>query len=395
VLRAVLRMFVESIEPILVAARLRMAERMRRMSGVWTAWWKEPADLASEQMLRLQIDNLAMRFHTIGQPPSSANENLQKLYARLVKTFDKPEPAVTVQPGAAARELTWDDAYRLESEIASMLSGARLRQEIASRLRWVVFDHVPEAADLQTRYAELVKAYPEDEAKPADDVFRDFQLEILEAIHWHGRRKHVARKLRSQATRRTLMFGLLALLAVLIPWFLVSASAVAPTKAAQVVSTRMKDVLPISFWTEDGSGKQFALYTSLMFGFLGAIFSRLITLQRQWQIMALDELYNARTRSYIFLRATIGTLGALVVYFFLQSGLVKGSVFPDFSDLGMSIKSATDNQGPRWPGQLLLPSGGLSLLIMWSFIAGFSETLVTTVLNTTQQQFGGALGNQH
>jgi hypothetical protein len=32
---------------------------------------------------------------------------------------------------------------------------------------------------------------------------------------------------------------------------------------------------------------------------------------------------------------------------------------------------------------------------MWSFIAGFSETLVTTVLNTTQQQFGGALGNQH
>ena len=61
----------------------------------------------------------------------------------------------------------------------------------------------------------------------------------------------------------------------------------------------------------------------------------------------------------------------------------------------MSIKSATDNQGPRWPGQLLLPSGGLSLLIMWSFIAGFSETLVTTVLNTTQQQFGGALGNQH
>jgi hypothetical protein len=210
-------MFVESIEPILVAARLRMAERMHRMSGVWTAWWKEPADLASEQMLRLQIDNLAMRFHTIGQPPSSANENLQKLYARLVKTFDKPEPAVTVQPGAAARELTWDDAYRLESEIASMLSGARLRQEIASRLRWAVFDHVPEAADLQTRYAELVKAYPEDEAKPADDLFRDLQLEILEAIHWHGRRKHVARKLRSQATRRTLMFGLLALLAVLIP----------------------------------------------------------------------------------------------------------------------------------------------------------------------------------
>jgi hypothetical protein len=395
VLRISLREIVGPFVRALAGARtqLRSVRRGESMPRVPESWWTEPADVASQQMLRLQIDNLAMRFRTIGRP--NASDNLQKIYDRLAGVFETPAKPDVVPPVAPPRELTWDDAYRIESEIASLLSGARLRQELTSRLRWAVFDHVPEATDLQARYTELVKAFPEtakspDSPDPADDVFRDFQLDILEAIHWHSRRKHIARKLRSQATRRTLFFGLLALMAVLIPWFL--ASAAAPIKTAQVASLRVEDLLPIGFFTQENGGKQFALYTALMFGFMGAIFSRLITLQRQWEVMALDELYNARTRSYIFLRATIGTLGALVIYFFLQSGLVSGSVFPNFDDLGMSLKTPNSSQGPKWPSQLLLPSGGLSLLIMWSFIAGFSETLVSTVLNTTQQQFGGAVG---
>ncbi|CCE05653.1 membrane hypothetical protein [Bradyrhizobium sp. STM 3843] len=354
-------------------------------------WWKEPADLASQQMLQLQIDNLAMRFRTIGNPPATASESLQKVYGRLVTLFEGADP-----PNGSRRDLTWDDAYRIESEIASLLSGSRLKQEIVSRLRWAVLDGVPGANDLQARYVELIKTVPDppkpsaDSLDPWDDVLRDFQLDVLEAIHWHSRHKHIARKLRSQATRRTLSFGLAALLVVLISWFVASANVAVPTKAAQLASLAPDNVLSAGFFTQDSGEKQFALYTALMFGFMGAIFSRLLTLQRQWDVMTLDELFNARTRSYIFLRATTGTLGALVIYFFLQSGLVKGSVFPNFEELGLNLKPLKDG----WPSQVLLPSGGLSLLIMWSFIAGFSETLVSSVLDTTQRQFGGAVGNQ-
>ena len=134
------------------------------------------------------------------------------------------------------------------------------------------------------------------------------------------------------------------------------------------------------------------LYTSVAFGFLGALFSRLITLQRQWSAMALDELYNARAYHYIILRASIGVLGALVVFFFLQSGLVQGKVFPNFSELSMTsvhFSSAVGEQ-LRWPTRLLLPSADLALLIMWSFLAGFSESLVPTVLSGTERQFGAA-----
>ena len=186
----------------------------------------------------------------------------------------------------------------------------------------------------------------------------------MEAIHWQSKRKFMSRKMRGQATRRTLLIGLMGLLLALWPYFAPSSMLAATTGSSD-------------FWTH------FALYTALTFGFLGALFSRLITLQTQWSAIAL-ELSNARSYHYIVLRASIGVLGALVVYFFLQSGLVEGSVFPKFKDLTLNTFNQADE--PRWPTRLILPSLNLALLIMWSFIAGFSESLVPTVLSNTERQ---------
>jgi hypothetical protein len=50
--------------------------------------------------------------------------------------------------------------------------------------------------------------------------------------------------------------------------------------------------------------------------------------------------------------------------------------------------------GPRavkWPAQIMLPSMSLALLIVWSFIAGFSESLVPTILAGAERQLGGAI----
>ena len=124
---------------------------------------------------------------------------------------------------------------------------------------------------------------------------------------------------------------------------------------------------------------------------LGALFSRLITLQTNWSVMALDELYNARAIHYILLRASIGMCGALIVYFFLQSGLVKGNVFPDFQKLTLEMKSFGGDGVFRSSTRLVLPSADLALLIVWSFIAGFSESLVPSVLTNTERQIAGGL----
>jgi hypothetical protein len=69
---------------------------------------------------------------------------------------------------------------------------------------------------------------------------------------------------------------------------------------------------------------------------------------------------------YIFLRSCIGVCGALILYFFLQSQAVEGKIFPQLDGLASKV-----------------PDKDTALLIMWSIIAGFSESLVPSILSTT------------
>jgi hypothetical protein len=222
-------------------------------------------------------------------------------------------------------------------------------------------------------------------------VLRDFLLDVMEAIHWHSKRKYIMRKLRAQAARRTLSLALIALLVALSPYFFLSSALQINARPASLAYLQISDIYPVALFGSGDFWVHFALYTGVTFGFLGALFSRLITLQTQWSAMALDELFNARTYHFIVLRASIGIVGALIVYFFLQSGLVAGSVFPKFNQLTMDMVSFSDAGTVKWPTKLLLPSADLALLIMWSFISGFSESLVPTVLSNAERQFGGAL----
>jgi hypothetical protein len=145
------------------------------------------------------------------------------------------------------------------------------------------------------------------------------------------------------------------------------------------------------------------------------MFSRLLFLQSKWNLLTLGELKDARDLSSIVLRACVGMTGAVVVYFFLQSGMVSGALFPDLGSISLFTPAAdlisayqntgkgaaqTGSQSPRSP---TLPAGSqvapelalnsehfefpniaLALLVVWCFLAGFSERLVPSILNKTE-----------
>jgi hypothetical protein len=355
------------------------------MRGVWTdmRWLRDlwnwlrtgPVDQASAEKLPLEVDSLETRFRTVDKD-SLKTEKEKAIYEGISKLFE----ARTIQK----KELTWEQRYRVESEIGCLRSGDRLRQEIASRLRLAKEDRIRQADDLEKAYSDLFN--PAEPSKPSDEVLRDFLLEVMETIHAHRRRKYIVVKLQAQATRNTLFLIFLVLLAAFV--FVVLNAKI--NVKTDVASFSNVPFIPIALFGNSGFWYHFALYTAVTFGLLGALFSRLLTMLKTRSVAVLDELYIAASFQYILLRGTIGILGALVIYFFLQSGLVEGSVFPKFDQLGMKVISPG---GSAWPMKLLLPSGSLALLIVWSFIAGFSESLVPTILENIERQFGGAINS--
>ena len=70
----------------------------------------------------------------------------------------------------------------------------------------------------------------------------------------------------------------------------------------------------------------------------------------------------------------MGVCGAIIVYFFLQAGLITGSIFPEFRDLGIEIFNWPSGAEGHREGihngitsSIVLPDRALALLVVWRF----------------------------
>jgi hypothetical protein len=202
-------------------------------------------------------------------------------------------------------------------------------------------------------------------------------LRIMEAIHWNAKKKYLARPIRKEATNRILAGLLLAFFLLVAPYLYL-------------------------LWNFDNLSavwSQFALWTALTAGLLGAFFSRLISVQRQWANMSLDEVFLHREWPYTLLRAGVGVCGALIMYFFLRSGIVEGALFPVFNGIKLQLIEVPfkgDGTAPALsvPMTFVMPSKDLALLTFWCFLAGFSEALVPGILSSSERQFVEATSAQ-
>jgi hypothetical protein len=323
------------------------------------------ADQASSYMLRLFRSNLEVRLRMIDE--ASLQSACQKeIYADVTAMLAAPI-------GTNSRNVGWDEMYKAESLIALLLSGAELREEIGNRLDQLSADSLVQSEGLRRDYEKLVKPPVDGQDPPSDGLLRSFLLRAMEAVHWNAKKKYLARPIRKQATKKILWCMLIAFLLLVAPY-------------GYLLFDFQNDVLVNKVWT------LFALYTALTAGLLGAFFSRLMRVQGNWDKMPLEEVFLHREFSYTLLRAGVGMCGALILYFFLRSGIAAGALFPTFSDVKLELVEVTGKNTVTMA--FVMPSSSLALLTFWCFLAGFSERLVPGILSSTEKQLGDAAVNQ-
>jgi hypothetical protein len=319
---------------------------------------KTSIDRASFYMLNLYRTNLDVRFRNIDEGTLQTPHQRQ-IYATVGQMFVAQDQE---RPGSP--DFDWDEIYKMERLIALLLTGAQLQQEIDARLKELASEHADCAELLRKDYDALLK--PEGPAAPDDGLLRGFLLRVLEGLHWHAKKKYLARPIRKEATKIILLCVIISFSMLIGPYIFVNFQQPGETG---------------KWWS------LFALYTALTSGLLGAFFSRLIWVQRHWAEMTLDEVFLHRELSYTLLRAGVGMCGALIVYFFLRSGLMEGSLFPDFEKVSLELVNVSSDKTVTM--SFVMPSENLALLTVWCFLAGFSEALVPSILASTEGKLSG------
>ena len=138
------------------------------------------------------------------------------------------------------------------------------------------------------------------------------------------------------------------------------------------------------------------LVPAVLAGCWGASFSLLSSLRDRLDASDLDALKVMRARWVLASRVLIGAGGASVLYFFFVSGMITGPAFPDLKSEAQQLAASRPHDA--WPAPqtgasespVAQPAAALpakqpplevfALLVVWCFIAGFSERLIPGLL---------------
>ena len=117
------------------------------------------------------------------------------------------------------------------------------------------------------------------------------------------------------------------------------------------------------------------LIVAMASGFFGATFSMLLQSRNRASQGTLEDLSAASSWTTLTVRGAVG-LGAAAILctFFFRSGLIDGNLWPDIDKLGFDMLGEVKEGDKVDLARQLVANEDWCLLIIWCFVAGFSET---------------------
>ncbi len=261
------------------------------------------------------------------------------------------------------KEKTWTDAGSIEQFLVQLLDEKDLELLLRNKLQKAKKNLKP---DQYNYYENLHKKSKESKESSKEDKWqlqdkRAFLSRLIDDLYWNytirNAHKYYARKMLYKIN-----FCIIATL-IIASFFAITSFVVVP-KIDKLFQNEKNITNKTEGPIEKEINKFLPISSAMMAGLVGACFSMLIGVWRK----SLSDLMNQYRFSYIFSRMFFGIGAGSIVLFLFKSGLLQGNMMPNFE------KDIIQN-GNNW-----------SLLIVWCFIAGFSEKLIPNMLSKTVDQ---------
>jgi len=203
----------------------------------------------------------------------------------------------------------------------------------------------------------------------ADNQRRAILSATFDDLQWFYQKRNLVRAALSNSAINLVCFGLWTMLVTALPFF----AFLYERQTNSAFFNKFIEQFP-----------NYGLYTAMSFGLLGAFFSRLISLQFT-RGLTVEDAENLFSVASLTIRAAVGMCGAAIMYFLLNTKIL-GLIAPDLTKLSYSVE---DVQTVLVAAHVLIPSKDWCLLVVWSFLAGFSEQLVPDSLARAEAEASG------
>lgn len=122
------------------------------------------------------------------------------------------------------------------------------------------------------------------------------------------------------------------------------------------------------------------ILTAIAAGWMGASFSMLLNLRKRLGDSKLEDLRVQKSFGFITSRIFIGIGAALILFYFFQASMLQGNMLPK---LGNVLDPVCNHSEINL--KTIVNQKDHASLIVWCFLAGFSESFVPALLSKTQE----------